>query len=235
MTTEYSRFLSLSKPSGSFSDSHYKYIYFFQDFGLDKNYTYPYLKYPLKKAPFDGMVNIRDEFFTMDDEYVHWDSDSEDQSDVEDKKKVDSLVRLSIKRIYTNGFLGKVPKKRRKIKSDIDQAQYILDSMIDDESTSNSPGDKRDDDEIVNDETKTNGHGDDETENEDNTNNDDGANKNLEIFKIKTVLSEKYENDNQKNGLDDLDTNELIGEIDKQLEDNVSMKKSVINDFGVFD
>ncbi|XP_045541214.1 uncharacterized protein LOC106711555 [Papilio machaon] len=95
-------------------------------FGLDKNCTYPYLR-TVKTEPKtgrDGMVRIEDEikdvFYEAD--YIHWDSDT--SSDGEDepyikKRKVPNLSTLSLKTIFSPRYLGRVRRKRRKVKTEI--------------------------------------------------------------------------------------------------------------------
>ncbi|XP_030038664.1 uncharacterized protein LOC115454059 isoform X2 [Manduca sexta] len=84
------------------------------DFGFDPNCIYPYKTICIKAEPFDGMVKIQEEVRKefCSEEYVHWDStDSEEE--------VDSLVTLSLKTIFSQKVLGRVPRKRRvKIEED---------------------------------------------------------------------------------------------------------------------
>ncbi|XP_038220302.1 clumping factor A-like [Zerene cesonia] len=77
------------------------------------------------------MVDIRDDItssFELED-YVHWDSDNGTDSDpdiyVEKRRKVGSLTSLTLKTIFSDKFLGKVPKKKRKIKM-----ENAFDSML---------------------------------------------------------------------------------------------------------
>ncbi|KAJ8706646.1 hypothetical protein PYW07_012724 [Mythimna separata] len=114
------------------------------DFGLDKNCVYPYIssysRLRIKSDP-DGMVDInaeiKDEFYAEED-YVHWDSE-ESESDEEGscsspslvlnpcvkKKKLESLANLSLKTIFSKRCLGKVPKKRRRVKH-----EKLFDSLL---------------------------------------------------------------------------------------------------------
>ncbi|XP_045509190.1 putative uncharacterized protein DDB_G0282133 isoform X2 [Colias croceus] len=91
-------------------------------YGLDKNCVYPYQNTQRSSLlSEDKMVVIRDDItnsFELE-EYVHWDSDSgTDESDIyiEKRRKVDSLSSIALKTIFSEKFLGKVPKKKRKVK-----------------------------------------------------------------------------------------------------------------------
>ncbi|CAG4974345.1 unnamed protein product [Colias eurytheme] len=91
-------------------------------YGLDKNCVYPYQnKQRTSLLSEDKMVVIRDDItnsFELED-YVHWDSDSgTDESDIhmEKRRKVDSLSSIALKTIFSEKCLGKVPKKKRKVK-----------------------------------------------------------------------------------------------------------------------
>ncbi|XP_026747886.1 uncharacterized protein LOC113508910 isoform X3 [Trichoplusia ni] len=100
------------------------------DFGLDKNCIYPYkssfsnLGIKSELDSFGGMVSInpdvKNEFCAS--EYVHWDSEeSESDSDISLlplTKKIDTLATLSLKIIFSNKCLGKVPRKRRRVKKE---------------------------------------------------------------------------------------------------------------------
>ncbi|XP_061727379.1 uncharacterized protein LOC133532638 isoform X2 [Cydia pomonella] len=88
------------------------------NYGLAKNYIYPYMKLPpVKSEPLfrDSMVAIpvalKEEF-----SFTHWDSDS----DVEESiiRSVPSLSTLSIKKLFSKNLLGKVPRKRKKVKNE---------------------------------------------------------------------------------------------------------------------
>ncbi|XP_063391847.1 uncharacterized protein LOC134677343 [Cydia fagiglandana] len=88
------------------------------NYGLAKNYIYPYMKLPpVKSEPLyrDSMVAIpvalKEEF-----SFTHWDSDS----DVEESivRSVPSLTTLAIKKLFTKNLLGKVPRKRKKVKNE---------------------------------------------------------------------------------------------------------------------
>ncbi|KAJ8704845.1 hypothetical protein PYW08_012165 [Mythimna loreyi] len=114
------------------------------DFGLDKNCVYPYIssysRLRIKSDP-DGMVDInadiKDEFYAEED-YVHWDSEDSESDDegscsspslvlnpYSKKKKLESLANLSLKTIFSKRCLGKVPKKRRRVKH-----EKMFDSLL---------------------------------------------------------------------------------------------------------
>lgn len=104
-----------------------------QKYGLDVNRHYPYFNTTLRvKTDPDGMVNIRDEIL----DYVHWDSDytSDGETTSMDSsryKTVESLTTLTLKVIFSNKFLGKLPKKRRKkIKEEKVKTEDLFDSML---------------------------------------------------------------------------------------------------------
>ncbi|CAH0602355.1 unnamed protein product [Chrysodeixis includens] len=100
------------------------------DYGLDKNCTYPYISsfsglgIKSELDSFRGMVSInpdvKEEFCSTD--YIHWDSEeSESDSDMSLlplKKKVDTLATLTLKTIFSTKCLGKVPRKRRRVKKE---------------------------------------------------------------------------------------------------------------------
>ncbi|XP_063630838.1 uncharacterized protein LOC134802175 [Cydia splendana] len=88
------------------------------NYGLAKNYIYPYMKLPpVKSEPLfrDSMVAIpvalKEEF-----SFTHWDSDS----DVEESiiRSVPSLTTLAIKKLFSKNLLGKVPRKKKKVKNE---------------------------------------------------------------------------------------------------------------------
>ncbi|XP_045783282.1 eukaryotic translation initiation factor 5B-like isoform X2 [Maniola jurtina] len=93
------------------------------DYGLDKTCVYPYIytfrHLRIKSEPL-YMVNIQDEIknaIDKDDNYVHWDSDETGSDlDLDDSKSVDTLTSISLKTLFSQKVLGKVPKKRRKVK-----------------------------------------------------------------------------------------------------------------------
>ncbi|XP_046976020.1 uncharacterized protein LOC124542130 [Vanessa cardui] len=113
------------------SGGHYDVSAVKHDFGLDKNVLYPYISTGARIKFEPGyMVDINDDIkMALDaDKYVHWDSDDTDSDgDLSDVpgKKIESLVSLSIKTIFSRKFLGKVPKKRRKVK-----AEKAFDSIL---------------------------------------------------------------------------------------------------------
>ncbi|XP_052748317.1 protein PFC0760c-like [Galleria mellonella] len=97
------------------------------DYGFDTTCVYPYKCPRIKTEPLslDRMVSIEEEVKEelCSEEYIHWDSDSSD-SDCGStlvnnpmKNQVDTLSTLSIKTIFSLKFLGKVPRKRRKVKT----------------------------------------------------------------------------------------------------------------------
>ncbi|XP_050556413.1 uncharacterized protein LOC118281166 [Spodoptera frugiperda] len=112
------------------------------DYGLDKNCYYPYITgLRIKREPYlDHMVTIRDdiknEFYAAED-YVHWDSESESEAEScslipnssVKEKKIDSLANLSLKTLFSRRCLGKVPKKRRKVKPE----KNLFDSLLNEE------------------------------------------------------------------------------------------------------
>ncbi|CAH1642704.1 unnamed protein product [Spodoptera littoralis] len=119
-------------------DGHYDVSYVPYDYGLDKNCYYPYLAgLRIKREPYlDHMVDIRDdikhEFYAAED-YVHWDSESESEAEScslivpsPKEKKIDSLANLSLKTLFSRRCLGKVPKKRRKVKPE----KNLFDSLL---------------------------------------------------------------------------------------------------------
>ncbi|XP_048003081.1 probable serine/threonine-protein kinase roco9 [Leguminivora glycinivorella] len=88
------------------------------NYGLAKNYIYPYMKLPpVKSEPLyrNSMVAIP---LALKEElsFTHWDSDS----DVEETiiKTVPSLTTLTIKKLFSKNLLGKVPRKRKKVKNE---------------------------------------------------------------------------------------------------------------------
>ncbi|XP_013163280.1 PREDICTED: uncharacterized protein MAL13P1.304-like [Papilio xuthus] len=111
-----------------------------QVFGLDKNCTYPYLR--IKTEPNtgrDAMVRIEDEIKDVlyEADYIHWDSDTSTDEENETfikKRKVSSLSTLCLKTIFSPRYLGRVRRKRRKVKTEImtenlDQNQDIFDDV----------------------------------------------------------------------------------------------------------
>nr|XP_026490669.1 uncharacterized protein LOC113396826 isoform X1 [Vanessa tameamea] len=114
------------------SGEHYDVSGVQHDFGLDKNVLYPYISTGSTRIKFEPgyMVDINDDIKkALDgDKYVHWDSDgTESDGDLADipRRKIESLLTLSIKTIFSRKFLGKVPKKRRKFK-----AEKAFDSIL---------------------------------------------------------------------------------------------------------
>ncbi|XP_059050288.1 uncharacterized protein LOC131845265 [Achroia grisella] len=94
------------------------------DYGLDDSCVYPYRVYlRIKTEPLyqDRMVAIVEEVRNelCSEEYIHWDSDtcdSDSDSTNNSKKEVDMLSTLSLKTLFSLKLLGKVPRKRRRIK-----------------------------------------------------------------------------------------------------------------------
>lgn len=102
------------------------------DYGLDRNCYYPYISRLGIKSKFTGMVDIDDDIKKVfcSEDYVHWDSTDESDSDddisvIPKKKGVDSLAALSLKTIFSNRLIGKVPRKKRKVKID-----KVFDSLL---------------------------------------------------------------------------------------------------------
>ncbi|CAG9577445.1 unnamed protein product [Danaus chrysippus] len=120
-----------------------------ENFGLAKNCIYPYLRRSIKTEP-PYMVNIHQDIdeFDLNQEYVHWDSDST-ESDTEMKHTVSSLTALTLRTIFSDKFIGKVPKRKRRIRktsdSNFDSEKLGIDSII-------NSLDKRDDDSLFGDE-----------------------------------------------------------------------------------
>ncbi|XP_063835998.1 uncharacterized protein LOC135085175 [Ostrinia nubilalis] len=84
-----------------------------KNYGLDRRCVYPYLSTVKSQLCLDSMVSIKTELDDIEDEeFVHWDS----SSDSEGKTTVDSLTTLSLKKIFSRKCLGKVARKRRKVK-----------------------------------------------------------------------------------------------------------------------
>ncbi|XP_053622885.1 uncharacterized protein LOC128682280 isoform X2 [Plodia interpunctella] len=108
------------------------------NFGFDYKYMYPY-RYRVKSEPttgYDAMVAIGDEikeYYSRD--YIHWDSDHSDTDVDEKKRKVDSLTVITLKTIFSNKLLGKVPRRRRKVNEKAFDNNYFdmskdIDSII---------------------------------------------------------------------------------------------------------
>ncbi|XP_045456246.1 uncharacterized protein LOC123666082 [Melitaea cinxia] len=98
------------------------------DYGLDKNLIYPNISSLRIKSEPGYMVNINDDIRQAfdADKYVHWDSeDTDSDAELDVSKTVDNLTSLSLKTIFSPRFLGKVPKKRRKVK-----AEKAFDSIL---------------------------------------------------------------------------------------------------------
>ncbi|XP_032528046.2 uncharacterized protein LOC116778212 isoform X1 [Danaus plexippus] len=120
-----------------------------ENFGLDKNCIYPYLRRSIKTEP-AYMVNIHEDIddFDLNQEYVHWDSDST-ASDAETRDTVGSLTALTLKTIFSDKLIGKVPKRRRRLRktsdSNFSSEKLGIDSII-------NSLDKRDDDSLFGDE-----------------------------------------------------------------------------------
>lgn len=83
----------------------------------------------------DRMVDIKDDIkneFYIQEDYVHWDSeDSESDaeltsSSVPNTKKIDTLANLTLKILFSKKCLGKVPKKKRRVK----QEKSMFDSLL---------------------------------------------------------------------------------------------------------
>ncbi|GBP50074.1 Zinc finger protein ZFP69 [Eumeta japonica] len=135
-------------------DGHYDVSGVKSTFGLDKKSEYPFfasarsVKIKLEPDEFDGMVNIKDDLLDLDETFVHWDSDDSGSSieEVEDmeesnivvnpfarrnkRPRVESLARLSIKTIFSAKFLGKVPKRKRKLKFENLKTESDFESLL---------------------------------------------------------------------------------------------------------
>ncbi|XP_063899362.1 protein PFC0760c isoform X1 [Helicoverpa armigera] len=115
------------------------------DFGLDKNCIYPYISsvssLRIKSEPgLDKMVAIKDEIkdeFYSEENYIHWDSEDSSDDDITctsvldpslKQKRVDTLANLTLKTLFSKKCLGKVPKKRRRVK----QEKNAFDSLLND-------------------------------------------------------------------------------------------------------
>lgn len=105
------------------------YIFIFQRFGLDRWSTYPYfysMGFNVRSEPaatsFGNIMvaindEIKQEYLNDEGRLVHWDSDNDDNS-VPSPRSVDSLSTISLKHLFSPNYLGKVPKKNRKVKSE---------------------------------------------------------------------------------------------------------------------
>uniref|UniRef100_A0A2A4K4V1 ZAD domain-containing protein n=1 Tax=Heliothis virescens TaxID=7102 RepID=A0A2A4K4V1_HELVI len=119
------------------------------DFGLDKNCIYPYISsvssLRIKSEPgLDKMVSIKDEIkdeFYSEENYIHWDSDESSDDDITctsvlepsiKKKKVDTLANLTLKIIFSQKCLGRVPRKRRRVKAEKNAFDSLLNETEDD-------------------------------------------------------------------------------------------------------
>lgn len=83
----------------------------------------------------DINADIKDEFY-IEEDYIHWDSEesgSEDEGSNSPslvlpyvkKKKIETLANLTIKTLFSKRCLGKVPKKKRKVKG-----EKMFDSLL---------------------------------------------------------------------------------------------------------
>ncbi|KAL4719463.1 hypothetical protein ACJJTC_006919, partial [Scirpophaga incertulas] len=105
-----------------------------KDYGLDSACVYPYFKSATLNR--DSMVKI---MTSLDDlyceaDYVHWDSEVSDDEATERKRQVYSLSTLSLKTLFSQKCLGRVPKKRRKIKVEQDIFDTLPNNEDDDQS-----------------------------------------------------------------------------------------------------
>ncbi|CAH4033103.1 unnamed protein product [Pieris brassicae] len=109
-------------------------------YGLDRSCLYPYNKNnSLLRC--NRMVDIKfpeipDAFGINDDveEFLHWDSDSESDHN---RKEVESLSTLAIKVIFSDNFLGKIPRKRKKVKPFYEDFGLNIDRIISNLSETN--------------------------------------------------------------------------------------------------
>lgn len=222
-----------------------KYI-LFQDFDLVPCIIYPLSSIPSyrvkREPPFRGMVNIRDKFL-YNDEFVHWDSDYSDSSDDEmsdsliqirtKERKVKSLMELAMKNIFTEGFLGKLPRKRRKIKSEITKAESLLDSLLNDEDDMFKFSSRKKDDERV-----TNDFFDFLKDNNDeNTKNEDKDQKDLNEYSEEHNVENKMQNEKEDEiltGVTDKDVEHSIEDrytdLNIDVEDKTQNKENLEND-----
>ncbi|XP_050360033.1 uncharacterized protein LOC126779901 isoform X2 [Nymphalis io] len=229
------------------SGEHYDVAGVENDFGLDKNCLYPFMSIGGTRIKFEPgyMVDINDDIKkALDaDKYVHWDSDDSDsdtdQTDAS-RKRIDSLVSLSIKTIFSQRFLGKVPKKRRKVKaekafdsilnvSDFDTElkrgiDNIIDSLNDDERTDESINKGKADRSGDNDSL----FGDDNTTAVTNDDFDSLFDNNKNVSKLDTVKnsdntcnSDVSENVPKKNDSDGIVLEDEAGGIGRSLEENL--------------
>ncbi|CAH2064911.1 unnamed protein product, partial [Iphiclides podalirius] len=115
-----------------------------QEYGLDQRCVYPYISsvrsLRIKSEPGeDFMVDIGEGIKQEleDVGYVHWDSDdSSDQEDSErdfapKKRTPEPLSTLALKTVFSQRCLGKVPRKRRRIKAEMPVADEPVDRFDD--------------------------------------------------------------------------------------------------------
>ncbi|XP_013142589.1 PREDICTED: uncharacterized protein DDB_G0287625-like [Papilio polytes] len=94
-------------------------------FGLDKNCTYPYFNIKSEpKTGKDAMVRIESPIKHVFDEadYIHWDSDTSTDSNnepIQKKNRISTLSILSLKTIFSSRYLGRVRRRKRKVKTEI--------------------------------------------------------------------------------------------------------------------
>ncbi|CAG9790495.1 unnamed protein product [Diatraea saccharalis] len=107
-------------------DGHYRVADVPHNYGLDPASIYPYIN--SASLNFNRMVNIKSELdFYCEEDYVHWDSDVSSDDDVTEKdSKVYSLSVLALKTLFSQKCLGRVPRKRRRIKTE----KSVFDSIM---------------------------------------------------------------------------------------------------------
>ncbi|CAH0688076.1 unnamed protein product [Chilo suppressalis] len=125
-----------------------------ENYGLDPDRVYPYIN--SASLNFNRMVNIKTDLldFYCEDDYIHWDSDNSTEDEIVEKdKEVDSLTTLSLKTLFSQKCLGRVPRKKRKVKTEKSMFDSILGNDFDMSKDINSIIDNLGDDDDT--ETKT--------------------------------------------------------------------------------
>ncbi|RVE49899.1 hypothetical protein evm_005492 [Chilo suppressalis] len=125
-----------------------------ENYGLDPDRVYPYIN--SASLNFNRMVNIKTDLldFYCEEDYIHWDSDNSTEDEIVEKdKEVDSLTTLSLKTLFSQKCLGRVPRKKRKVKTEKSMFDSILGNDFDMSKDINSIIDNLGDDDDA--ETKT--------------------------------------------------------------------------------
>ncbi|CAK1592643.1 unnamed protein product [Parnassius mnemosyne] len=226
-----------------------------QEFGLDSNCVYPYISsvrsLRIKSEPgteIDGMVEIKDDVradFDLDAVYIHWDSDCSSDSESEPtlnlvinpnakKKKVERLSTLTLKTIFSEKVLGKVPMKRRKVKVE-SSCENIKSTLNTDEVNStvqclNSSDDSewrssRENEKVNTDATLlcANENNVNATRDEESTTGDENINKESEESNVADSAAEK----SRSNGEDASNTSESVIEDAVKTKDETSTVETV--------